>query len=287
MILPFVGCMALKVLFDTPPDGIEIGGARIYAVIDMPLQPLYLTEATAVSAAVVLCLLFLSLFLTRKLSVRNPSKRQLLAEWIVEKCGGLVRDNMGERFAGFAPFVAAVMGISAFSSLSSLLGLYAPTSDLSIIGGWAIVCFALITHYKLKGGVGNYLKSYTEPIVLFTPMNVISEFATPVSMSLRHYGNVMSGGVISTLLASALGGLSHVVLGSLPGVLSQIPLFRVGIPAVLSLYFDIFSGLIQAYIFALLTMMYVTNGFPEEKYEARMAKKRARLAEKKKTSAES
>ncbi len=154
-VLPFIGCMVLKVLFDTPPDGIEIGGARIYAVINMPLQPLYITEATAVSAAVVLCLLFICLFLTRKLSVREPSRRQLLAEWIVEKCNGLVTDNMGERFAGFAPFIAGVLGISALSSLSSLLGLFAPTSDLSIIGGWALVSFALITHYKLKGGVGN------------------------------------------------------------------------------------------------------------------------------------
>jgi F-type H+-transporting ATPase subunit a len=95
----------------------------------------------------------------------------------------------------------------------------------------------------------------------------------------------MSGGVISTLVASALGGLSHIVLQKLPGMLSQIPVLRIGIPAVLSLYFDIFSGIIQAYIFALLTMMYVVNGFPEEKYEARVAKKRARLAEKKKATA--
>ena len=77
---------------------------------------------------------------------------------------------MGERFMGFAPFIAAILGLSALSSLSSLLGLYPPTSDINIVAGWAILVFILITHYKLKGGLGNYLKGYTEPIAVFTPI---------------------------------------------------------------------------------------------------------------------
>ena len=92
-------------------------------------------------------------------------------------------------------------------------------------------------------------------------------------MAFRHYGNVLSGSVISVLLAAGLQGLSAMVLGWLPGFLGEIPLFRVGIPAVLSIYFDIFSGCLQAFIFATLTMMYVSSGFPQDEYEKRRLKK--------------
>ena len=105
----------------------------------------------------------------------------------------------------------------------------------------------------MKCGVGHYLKSFAQPALL-TPLNVISEVATPVSMAFRHYGNVLSGSVISVLVAAALGGLSSMLLGNLPGILADFPIFRIGIPAVLSVYFDIFSGCLQAYIFAMLTL---------------------------------
>ena len=196
-----------------------------------------------------------------------------LTELIVTKVQSFVNGDMGERFAGFAPFVAAIMGLSAFSSLSSLLGLYPATSDLNIVAGWAILVFILITHYKLKGGIGPYLKGFVEPIPIFAPFNVIGEIATPVSMAFRHYGNVLSGVVISTLVAAGLSGLSSLLLGWLPGVLGRFPLLRIGLPAILSLYFDLFSGCLQAFIFAMLTMLYISNGFPEEDYEKRRKKK--------------
>ena len=128
---------------------------------------------------------------------------------------------------------------------------------------WTVV-FILITHYKLKGGLWPYIKGFFEPIPVFMPFNVIGEFATPVSMSFRHYGNVLSGVVIATLVHYALGTLSHMILGWLPGFLGNIPWLRVGIPAVLSLYFDIFSGCMQAFIFAMLTMLYIATGAAEE-----------------------
>ena len=176
----------------------------------------------------------------------------------------LVADNMGKRFMGFAPFVCAILGLSAFSSLSSLLGLFPPTSDMNVVAGWAILVFVLITHYKLKGGVWPYVKGFFEPVPVFMPFNVIGEFATPVSMSFRHYGNVLSGVVIATLVHYALGSLSHMILGWLPGFLGNIPLLRIGVPAVLSVYFDIFSGCMQAFIFAMLTMLYIATGAPAE-----------------------
>lgn len=275
MILPFVLAMALKAMTKPASEGISITGAMIYFSIPMPLQPLEITEAQVNSLAVMISLMGLCLYLTNGITAVPHSKRQLAAEWIVEKVDKLVAENMGKRFMAFSPFVAAILGLSAFSSLSSLLGLFPPTSDMNIVAGWAILVFILITHYKLKGGVFPYVKGFFEPVPIFAPFNIIGEIATPVSMSFRHYGNVLSGVVISTLVASALQGISQMILGWLPGVLGSFPLFRVGLPAVLSVYFDIFSGCMQAFIFAMLTMLYIATGFPEEDYERRKAKKKS------------
>ncbi len=273
MLLPFVFCMTLKVLLTPLSEGITVTGAQIYFVIPMPIQDLPITAAQVNSVAVIFFLLGLCLFLTHGIGVDKKTKRQLLCEMIVEAAEKFVNTNMGERFLGFAPFVAAIMGLSAISSLSSLLGLFPPTSDLNIVAGWAILVFILITHYKLKGGVKHYIKGYIDPLPILAPFNVISEIATPVSMALRHYGNILSGSVIGVLLAAGLGGLSNILLGSLPGFLGEIPFLQIGIPAFMSLYFDLFSGLLQAFIFAMLTMLYISNGFPGEEYEKRMKKK--------------
>ena len=264
IIVPFVLAIALKVVNKPVEEGISITGAMVYLTIPMPLQDMYITESQVNSAAVIIALLGLCLYLTHGIAVVPNSKRQVVAEWIVEKVNGLVSDNMGKRFMGFAPFVAAILGLSAFSSLSSMLGLFPPTSDMNIVAGWAILVFILITHYKLKGGVWPYIKGFFEPIPVFMPFNVIGEFATPVSMSFRHYGNVLSGVVIATLVAHALQAVSKMLFGWLPGILGSFPYLRIGIPAVLSIYFDIFSGCMQAFIFAMLTMLYIATGAPAE-----------------------
>ena len=278
MILPLVAGIALKVLTTPASNGIEITGARVYATIPMPLQNLTITESQINSWLIMLSILGLALYLGHGLALKPQTKRQILAEWAVEKVEGLVSDNMGQRFIQFVPFIAAIMVISAFSSLMSLVGLRPPTADMNVVAGWAIVVFIIITYYKLKGGLFPYVKGFFEPVPVFAPFNIIGELATPVSMSFRHYGNVLSGVVISTLVAFALQGLSKLVLGWLPGFLGNFPFLQIGLPAILSLYFDIFSGLMQAFIFAMLTMLYIATGFPEEDYERRMAKKRARRA---------
>lgn len=283
MILPIVAGMALKVLTTPLSEGIDVRGARIYFTVPMPVQDLVITEAQINSWLVLITLVSLCLYLTHGLSVRTPTKRQLLAEWIVEKVEGLVKDGMGEIFMGFSPFIAAILGLSAFSSLLSLTGLFPPTSDLNVVTGWAILVFALITYYKMKCGPLYYLKGLTEPVAVLTPINLIGEFATPISMAFRHYGNVLSGTVIATLLAAGLQGATSLLLGWLPGVLGEIPFLQIGIPAVLSIYFDVFSGCLQAYIFAMLTMMYVSGAFPVEDYEKRKAKKAAKRKNSQKT----
>ena len=273
MLLPIAAGLVLKVLTEPASEGISITGANVYFTIKMPIQDLPISEAQVNSVIVVLSVFFLCLFLTHGIKERPDSIRQHIAEYIVEQISSLVSGNMGERFGMFAPFVAAIMGISVFSSLLTLVGLFPPTSDINITAGWAILVFILITHYKLKCGPIYYLKGFAEPIPLFAPLNVIGEIATPVSMAFRHYGNVLSGSVISVLVAAALQGLSAKLLSWLPGALAGFPLFQIGLPAVLSIYFDVFSGCLQAFIFAMLTMLYISNGFPEEDYIARQRRK--------------
>ena len=278
MTLPLVAGLVIKVLFSAPAEGISITGAQIYFTIPMPIQDFPVTEAQVNSLLVIICILGICLYMTHGVRAGVPTRRQALAEWAVETLESMVHENMGPFFSGFAPFIAGILALSALSSLLSLLGLFAPTSDVNIVAGWAILVFILITYYKLKGGLFNYMKSFTEPIFVLLPLNILSEIATPISMAFRHYGNVLSGSVIAVLIATALGGLSNMVLGWLPGVLGDFPLLRIGLPGILSLYFDVFSSCMQAYIFAMLTMLNISGGFPQDLYEERKRRKLAKKA---------
>lgn len=269
---PLLG-MALRVLTNPASEDIDISGANVFFTLKMPLMDLPITESQVNGLMVILSVLGLCLYMTHGIAAGKGRKRYLLAEWVVEKTDGLVRENMGPYFAAFSPFVGAILALSACSSLMTLIGLYPPTSDLNVVAGWAILVMILITHYKLKAGFGHYLKSFGDPFPAMAPLNIISEIATPISMSFRHYGNVLSGTVISALVAAGLQSLSAAVLGWLPGALGQIPLLQIGLPAVLSVYFDVFSGCMQAFIFAMLTMLYISGGFPEDAWRARQERK--------------
>lgn len=273
IVLPLIAGVMLHILTDAPSADIEIAGADVYFTLTMPIQALPITESQVNSWLVLVSVLGLCLYLTHGITARGGSRRQYLAEWIVEKVESMVESNMGGYFLGFAPFIAAVLALSAISSLLTLVGLYPPTSDINVVGGWALLVFFLITFYKFKAGPLHYLKSFAEPVPFLAPLNVISEIATPVSMTFRHYGNVLSGSVISVLIAALLQHLSSLLLGWLPGAIGEIPLLQIGLPAVLSVYFDLFSGCLQAFIFAMLTMLYIAGGFPEEAFAARQEKK--------------
>lgn len=273
MILPLAAGIVLQVLTKPMSEGITLSGARIFFTIPMPLQELPITESQINSWIVLIVLFFFCKYMTHGIDEHIKLKRQHFAELIVEKVDGLVVENMGEYFKGYSPFIIAILALSALSSLLSLMGMFPPTSDLNVVGGWALLVFILITYYKMKCGPLYYLKGFTEPIALLAPINFISEFATPISMSFRHYGNILSGTVISTLIAAGLSGLSALLLRFLPGFLADIPWLQIGIPAVLSIYFDVFSGCLQAFIFAMLTMLNVSGGFDMDEYERRKLKK--------------
>ena len=161
--------------------------------------------------------------------------------------------------------IGAIFALSIGCNLISVIGLWSPTADLNTEAAWAIVVFVLIMYYKIKtNGILSYLKGLLDPIFIMAPINVLSEVSTPVSMAFRHFGNILSGTVISTLLYWALASLSHVIFGWLPGALSQIQLFQIGIPAFTGLYFDWFGGCIQAFIFCTLTAIFIKRAAGED-----------------------
>ena len=240
---------------------VNITGAKVLFTIPV-FDGIPITETIVNTWIVMAVIVAVCIFLTYNMKVRATSKRQIIAETLVGMVNKLVKENMGERFMGYVPFIGALFSLSMFCSLSSLLGMYAPTGDLSTCAGWALLAFVMITYYKIRTQkLGGYLKSFTEPIFVMTPLNLISECATPLSMAFRHFGNIASGAVVTALVYAALASLSTAVLGLLPGALGQllsgIPIFQIGIPAVLSIYFDLFSSVLQAFIFCMLTMMYI------------------------------
>ena len=232
---------------------LDISGARVFYTlpIDFPvLGKLQISETLVVSWIVMILITGLCIWLTHDLKVENISKRQALAEFLVETANKFVVGNMGERFRYFIPFVAALFATSIVSNLISLIGLRSPTADLSTEAAWAIVVFSIITAQKIKtNGFGGYLKGFTTPIAVMTPFNILS------------------GVVINGLIYGALAVASSALLGLIPGVvgdvLAKIPILDVGVPAVLSVYFDWFSGFMQAFIFCMLTVMYIANAAEE------------------------
>ena len=236
----------------------DISGAKIFLKIPTGIPFLgdfLLSETLVVSWIVMAIITGLCIFLTRNLRVENISKRQAIAELIVESANNLVRSNTGgTKFDKMIPFVAALFGTSIVSNLISLTGLRSPTADLSTEAAWALTVYVIIIANKIKaGGVIGFL----------TPFNILSDVATPISMACRHFGNILSGVVISGLIYASLTIASSAVLGLIPGVvgdfLSNIPIFAVGLPAIVGFYFDWFSSAMQAFIFTMLTIMYIAN----------------------------
>ena len=250
---------------------IEINGAPILFTLPW-FGGINITATLVNSWIIVAVLIGVCYWLTRGLKVRDVGKKQLVAEFLVQTIQNFVDTNMGKKFSHYGPFIAAIFSLSACSSLIRLLGQWAPTADLSTELGWALLVFGLITATKIRtGGFGGYALGFTKPIAVLTPFNIISELATPISMAFRHFGNIVSGGVINTLVYASLALASHGILnllfGWLPGaageVVRSIPFLQVGIPAVLSVYFDLFSSVMQAFIFCMLTMLYIASAAEE------------------------
>jgi len=241
---------------------IEINGARIIHTFHTIFGDINLTQTLVMSWVVMAVITGLCIWLGHGLKLENISKKQAVAELLVGTLTNFVRGNMGKMADSYIPLIAALFSTSVVSNLISIFGFWSPTADLTMEASWAVIVFILLTYNKIKSnGFGGYLKGYLQPFFLMAPLNVVSEVATPVSMAFRHFGNIVSGLAISTLLYAALASASHAFLGLIPGalgdIISRVPIFTVGIPAILGLYFDWFAGIIQAFIFCTLTTIFI------------------------------
>ena len=288
----------------------SVDGAFIYFTIPI-FGGINITQTTVSHLIVTIFLCALSVYLGKRLKKR-PDGLQIMVEKGVMMLRNMVTETMGEHNAHWVPFIGTIFLSSICGSFIGLTGfLRSSTADLSCTIVWALMVTAIIWYNNIKNnGFLGWLKGFTEPIVVMTPMNIISEIAQPVSMAFRHFGNVAGGGVITALIYTSLSlastallnlitasgwlvsvillaagggliflwkknrkavalvfGIITAVLGlfgllQATGLLSGVPILALGLPAVLSCYFDLFSGFVQAYVFTLLTMVYISASLP-------------------------
>ncbi len=248
---------------------LEINGPKIWFTIRLGELNIPITDTAISSFVVMVCLCTACVLLGRRLT-RRPNGRQVLVEKVVTMLYDMVRDTMGEHNLKFAPYIGALFASSIFGSLIGTTGFFrSATADLSTTATWALMTTFIVwgSNIKANGFIG-WLKGFAEPVAVMTPMNIISEIASPVSMAFRHFGNVVGGSVLTTLIYYALAGASSFVFGWIPNAfIANIPFLQVGIPAVLSLYFDFFSGAIQALVFCMLSMVYIGAANPPAESE--------------------
>ena len=271
---------------------LSVNGPKVYYELpfDLPDTSIFtmknLVTQTTVSLIAVTIILIIVAFLTTRNLTKRPGKLQVVAEKLVTMLYNLVEDTMGKHNLKFAPYIGTLFLSSIFCTLIGMTNIFrSATADLSVTAAWALVTTAMVWYHNIKNfGFKAWLKGFTEPIVVMTPMNVVSEIANPVSMAFRHFGNVAGGSVLTALIYGALGAATNMLLGLLPPAFDalvelNIPFLATGIPAFLSIYFDLFSGFVQALVFSLLTMVYVGGACPPPEEIPERPKKKAKKTE--------
>jgi F-type H+-transporting ATPase subunit a len=196
-----------------------------------------ISESVAVTWIIMAVVLIASLLLTRNLKVENPGKRQLFLEHAVTWLQGIGEGILGPEGRMYAPYLSAVLIYIGIANLIGIFGFKPPTKDMNVTAALALMSIVLIEFAGIhKKGAKRWLKSFAEPIALIAPINVLELVIKPLSLCMRLFGNVLGAFVIMKLI-------EHIL--------------PVGLPVVFSAYFDIFDGLIQAYVFVFLTGLFI------------------------------
>lgn len=210
-------------------------------------QDLYITTA---HVCVVIVMLFLVIFAIiankaiKKATVTDtPTGFQNVVELIVEMLDNMIQGVMGKNSKKFLNYISTIFIFILISNISGLFGLRPPTAYYGVTLPLGLISFGMITYNKFKHQkVSGVLKGLCEPWPIWAPINIIGDVAVPISLSLRLFANILSGTVMMTLIYTLL------------------PVFvKIGIPSVLHVYFDLFAGAIQTYVFCMLTMTYVND----------------------------
>lgn len=195
------------------------------------------SESVVVTWVIMGILLVLAILLTRNLKVENISKRQMAVEASIGGLQNMVLGIIGEEGIKYVPYLATVLIYLGVANMSGLLGFKPPTKDLNVTAGLALMSIILIEWSGIqKKGVKGFFKSFAQPVAIIAPINFLEIFIRPLSLCMRLFGNVLGAFVVMELLKMVA-----------PAV----------IPVPFSLYFDIFDGLIQAYVFVFLTSLFI------------------------------
>lgn len=198
-----------------------------------------ISESVVVTWIIMAVVVLVSILLTRNLKVEHPGRGQLMLEQAVTWLQGIGEGIVGDEGKGYAPYLTSVLLYLGIANLIGILGFKPPTKDMNVTAALAIMSILLVEAAGIrKKGVVKWLKGFTEPVLLVTPINILEIFIKPLSLCMRLFGNVIGAFVIMKLIETVL----------------PVP---VGIPVVFSLYFDLFDGLIQAYVFVFLTGLYI------------------------------
>lgn len=196
-----------------------------------------ISESVVVTWIIMAVVVLLSMLLTRNLKVEHPGRGQLMLEYAVTWLQGIGKGIVGEEGGQYASYLTSILIYLGIANLIGVLGFKPPTKDLNVTAALAIMSIILIEAAGIrKKGMKKWLKGFTEPVVLVTPINVLELFIKPLSLCMRLFGNVLGAFVIMKLIECIL---------------------PVGLPVVFSLYFDLFDGLIQAYVFVFLTGLFI------------------------------
>lgn len=218
------------------------------------------------SIIIVTLLIIFSFYAKRKIVTADPQNPTGLVKGLevaVTTVNGMVSSTMGEKFSYFAPYIGTLITYIACANLISLTGLTAPTSDYNVTFGLAALTI-LYMHFKgfrSKGILGYIKSSLFEPLPFMLPLNLIDLVAKPLSISLRLFGNILSGGILLSLVYSSLQAIPVGIIRFSESV--QFSVLGTVLTAVilpfLHAYFDVFVGLVQSYVFTLLTMIYISE----------------------------
>lgn len=206
---------------------------------------------SVVAQWIVMAVIMISVpLLTRNLKT-IPKGRQVIVETIVEKINGLVKGNMGDEYEKFSPFVGTLIIFLLMLNLFGLTGLRPPTADYSVALGLAIISFVIIqVNAIVHGGISGYLKAYVKPYGFMLPLNIIERLIVPVSLSLRLFGNITAAVIMMELIYDGLEFVSS-------SIHLKVPLLEAILPIPFHIYFDLFDGTIQMFIFVMLTMIFI------------------------------
>lgn len=208
----------------------------------------YITT-THVSVLIVMAVILLfAVAANRKLrhASQVPDGFQNLVELLVEKLDQMVLSGMGSYAGKFANYIGTIFLFIFISNISGLFGVRAPTADYGVTLPLGLITFGIIQYNNLKYQKAKAFTGLFQPLPLLFPINLIGEIAVPFSLSLRLFGNVLSGTVLMSLIYTLLSPIAIVW------------------PGFLHLYFDVFSGAIQTYVFCMLTMVFVADRLPRQ-----------------------